>query len=50
MRWKLSNSDAGADLVKKLDRREYEQIKALLLTVYANGKPERLAKSRQLKR
>jgi hypothetical protein len=43
MRSKLSDCIAGADFVKKLDRREYEQLKALAL-VYAEGKPERLAK------
>lgn len=44
MRSKLCNSGAGADLVKRLDQREYEQMKALMLAVYAEGKPERLAK------
>ena len=43
MRSKLSNCSAGAEFVKKLDQREYEQIKTLLM-VYAEGKPERLAK------
>ena len=44
MRSELSNYSAGAEFVKKLDQREYDQIKALLLAAYAEGKPERLAK------
>jgi hypothetical protein len=43
MRSKLSDSSAGADFVNKLDQRAYERIKRLL-AVYANGKPEGLAK------
>ena len=43
MRSKLSNSIAGTEFVKKLEQREYEQTKTLAL-VYAEGKPERLAK------
>jgi hypothetical protein len=39
-----SNCSASADLVKKLEQREYDRIKALLLATYAKGKPERLAK------
>jgi hypothetical protein len=43
MRSKLSNCSAGAEFVKKLDQKQYEQLKALAL-LYAEGKPERLAK------
>ena len=44
MRSKLRNSIAGADFIQRLDQRRYEQMKVLLLAVYAEGKPERLAK------
>jgi hypothetical protein len=44
MRSKLSTSNAGTEFIKKLDQKEYDQIKALLLAAYAEGKPERLAK------
>ena len=44
MRSQMCNPLTGADFVKKLDQREYERIKTLLLAVYADGKPERLAK------
>jgi hypothetical protein len=44
MRSKLSTSSAGAEFVKKLDQREFDQIRVLLLAAYAKGKPERLAK------
>jgi len=43
MRSKLCNSSGGGDFVKRLDQRDYEQLKALVV-VYAEGKPERLAK------
>jgi hypothetical protein len=43
MRSKLCNSGAGADFMKRLDQREYEQMKTLLL-VCAAGTPVRLAK------
>jgi hypothetical protein len=43
MRSKLANSSGGVDFIKKQDQRHYEQMKALTL-VYAEGKPERLAK------
>ena len=48
MRSKVSNSGAGADFMKRLDQREYEQMKTLLL-VCAAGTPERLAKIGQTK-
>jgi hypothetical protein len=48
MRSKLSNSGAGAELIKKLDQRDYEQARALAL-VYADGKAERLAKIAEAK-
>jgi hypothetical protein len=44
MRSKLADSSAGADFIERLDRREYEETKVLLLAVYAKGIPERLAK------
>ena len=44
MRSKLSGSPAGADFTKELDKTKYEQIKTLLLTAYAQAKPEWLAK------
>jgi hypothetical protein len=44
MRSKLSNGSAGAEFVKKLDQREFDRIKTLLLAAFADGKPERLAK------
>ncbi len=44
MRSRLSTSSAGAEFVKKLDGKEYDRIKTLLLTAYAEGKPERLTK------
>jgi putative transposase len=37
-------SRADTKFVQKLEHREYDRIKALLLAVYAEGKPERLAK------
>lgn len=43
IRSKLSNSSAGADFIKKLDQKQYDQIKALAM-VYAEAKPQRLAK------
>jgi hypothetical protein len=43
MRSKLSNCSSGADFIKKLDHKQYEQMKALAL-LYAKGSPERLAK------
>ena len=48
MRSKLSNCSAGAEFVKKLDQKQYEQMKALAL-VYAEGKPKRLAKIEKAK-
>jgi hypothetical protein len=44
MRLQLSDCPAGAEFLNKLEQREYHRIKALLLAVYAGGKPERLAK------
>jgi hypothetical protein len=44
MRSKLSDCSAGTEFIKKLDQKEYDQIKALSLAAYAEGKPERLAK------
>jgi hypothetical protein len=48
MRSKLCNSSTGADFIKRLDQREYEQTKTLLL-VCAAGTPERLAKIEEAK-
>lgn len=39
-----SHCTASAELVQKVQQREYDRIKALLLASYAAGKPERLAK------
>jgi hypothetical protein len=44
IRSKLSNSPAGAEFIKKAEQKEYDGLKALLVAVYAEGKPERLAK------
>lgn len=44
MRSQLCGSSPDSDFVKKLDQREYERTKTLLLAVYAEGKPERVAK------
>ena len=44
MRSKLSASSAGTEFVKKLDEKEYHRIRGLLLALYAEGNPERLAK------
>lgn len=44
MRTRLSNSGSGAEFVKKMDEKEYHRIKGLLLSAYADGKPERLAR------
>ena len=44
MRSKLSNCPAGAEFLKKLEQKEYDRIRCLLLAAYAEGKPERLAK------
>ena len=49
MRSKLCNSGAGTDFIKRLDQRKYEETKVLLLAVYVEGKPERLAKIEQAK-
>jgi hypothetical protein len=43
MRSKLSDSPTGGDFIKKLEQRNYEQVKALTL-VYADHKPELLTK------
>jgi len=43
MRSKLSGSTEGAEFIKKLDEKEYQQTKALAL-VYAAGYSHRLAK------
>ncbi len=43
MRSKLSNCSAGAEFLRRLDHKEFEQMKTLAL-LYAEGKPERLAK------
>ena len=42
MRLKLSNCSAGADFLRRLDQRHYEQMRNLVL-VYADGIPKRLA-------
>jgi hypothetical protein len=39
-----SNCSAGTEFVQKLEQREYDRLKALLLSTYARGKPERSAK------
>jgi len=44
MRIKLSNSSEGAEFVKKVEAKEYQQMKTLLVTAYAKGDPERLTK------
>jgi len=44
MRSNLTDCPAGAEFLQKLEQREYDGIKALLLAVYAKGNPERLAK------
>lgn len=44
MRAKLSNSAEGAEFVKKVEAREFQSIKTLLLTAYANGDAARVAK------
>jgi hypothetical protein len=41
MRSKLSNCSAGAKFLRRLDHKEFEQMKTLAL-LYAEGKPERL--------
>jgi hypothetical protein len=38
-----STCSADADFVQKLEQREYDRIKALLLATYAREEPERLA-------
>jgi hypothetical protein len=48
MRSKLGYSSAGAELIKKLDQKDYEQARALAL-VYADGTAERLAKIAEAK-
>jgi len=40
---KLSNCSAGADFLRRLDQRHYEQMRNLVL-VYADGIPKRLAR------
>jgi len=44
MRAKLSNSSEGAEFVKKVEAKEYQQMKTLLVTAYAKGNFERLTK------
>jgi hypothetical protein len=44
MRSKLIICATDAEFVKKLEQAQYDQIKALLLAAYVEGKPERLAK------
>jgi len=44
MRSKLSESGTNIAFVKKLDEREFQQIKNLLLAAYVQGDPGRLAK------
>jgi hypothetical protein len=36
--------DTSSEFLKRIDKREYKQIKELLLVAFAEGKPERLAK------
>jgi hypothetical protein len=43
MRSQLSNSIEGAEFIKKLDEKEYQEVKALA-RVFATGDSERLAK------
>jgi hypothetical protein len=44
MRSKLIESNTGADFIKKLDQKNYESYKKLIIGLYANGNPELLAK------
>ena len=44
MRSKLSNTTEGAEFVKKVEEKEYQSIKSLLLAAYANGNSELVAK------
>jgi hypothetical protein len=44
MRSKLSDSTTGAEFVKKIDEKEFQQIKNLLLAAYVQGSAERLSK------
>jgi hypothetical protein len=44
MRSRLSNSADGAEFVKKLEEKEYLEIKDLLLAAYAAGNPKLAAK------
>ena len=44
MRAKLSNSSEGAEFVKKVDEREFGEIKTLLLAAYVEGDADKRAK------
>lgn len=44
MRWELRESNPEADIVKRLERKQYEGIKTLLITAYTVGRPEWLTK------
>jgi len=40
----LRKSNPEADIVKRLEHKQYEEIKTLLIAAYAVGRPEWLAK------
>jgi hypothetical protein len=44
MRAKLSNSSEGAEFVKKVDEREFREIKTLLLAAYVEGDTDKRTK------
>jgi hypothetical protein len=44
MRWELRKSNSEADIVKRLEHKQYEEIKTLVTAAYAVGRPEWLAK------
>ena len=44
MRAELSHSSEGAEFVKKVDEREFREIKTLLLAAYVEGDADKRAK------
>ena len=44
IRSNLRKSPAGEEFRQKLEQKDYDQMKALLLATYADGRPERVAK------
>src|SRR5712671_182451 len=49
MRWELRKSNSEADIVKRLEHRQYEEIRTLLKVAYAVGRTEWLAKIEEAK-